>query len=233
MRILRFLNSSIGAKVTMAVTGLALSGFVVGHLTGNLLVFSGREAMNDYAQWLKSLGGGLWIARGGLLAMFILHIATAIKLKRGHKQARPVGYAYQSTIQASQASRTMILSGLLVLGFVLMHLMHFTFRAIGDHGMPEEVLADGTHRHDVFGMLVAGFENDLYVAVYTASMIVLGSHLSHGLHSLFQSLGLRHEAYTPLIEKAASAVAWLLALGFLTIPWAVRLGFVSAEPLAQ
>lgn len=231
-KISRFLTSTIGAKVAMAVTGLLLSLFVVAHLLGNLLVFKGREAMNDYAQMLQHLGIWLWVARLGLLALFATHIALAIRLRARNQAARPVRYVAEHTIQASFASRTMILSGLLILAFVAMHLMHFTLGWLepSKYALHETVKQNGVEvvRHDVFAMVVAGFHNDLFVLLYLVCMVVLGLHLSHGLSSLFQSLGLRHPAYVKGVQLGGRLVAVALAAGFSLIPLAVRLGFCGA-----
>jgi succinate dehydrogenase / fumarate reductase cytochrome b subunit len=235
-RLSRFFGSTIGAKVGMAVTGILLAGFVIAHLLGNLLVFRGRDAMNDYAAMLKGLGAGLWVARLGLLGVFGAHIALAIGLKRRNAAARPIAYGKPHTIQASLASRTMVYSGLLVLAFVLMHLAHFTLGWLqpGYFAMKESVVVDGltTQRHDVYAMLILGFRSPIYVLLYSACMVVLGLHLSHGLHSLFQSLGLRHPAYLRAVQTAGTALAWILAIGFLSIPFAVLTGAIGKEVVA-
>jgi succinate dehydrogenase / fumarate reductase cytochrome b subunit len=125
--LLDFWRSSIGGKVTMAITGVLLFGFVVVHLLGNLLLLSGPDAINAYAKWLFDKGVLLWLARLGLLAVFVLHVVTGIRLARANKQARPVAYSKQSTVQATFASRSMVLTGLTMLVFVVYHLLHFTF----------------------------------------------------------------------------------------------------------
>lgn len=229
--LIRFLNSSIGAKVVMAVTGLALAGFVVGHLAGNLLVFAGQDALNSYAEWLKTNPLFTWTARIGILVMFVLHVRTGIVLSSANKAARPARYAHEATVQATYASRSMFLTGLLVLTYILLHLAHFTFGFVGQEGyaLTETIVRDGVEvtRHDVYGMVLAGFGNTAFVVVYIAAMVVLGLHLSHGLQSLFQTLGLRHASYTPLIEKVGVALAWILAAGYIAIPVLVRAGVVA------
>ena len=230
-RITQRFTSSIGSKVLVAGTGILLALFVIGHLAGNLLVYRGQEAMNSYAEALKSLGPGLWVVRAGLLAVFALHIVTAIRLNRANRAARPVRYAHEDTIQASWASRHMVLTGLLVLAFVAMHLAHFTLGWLdpSSYALTETVHRNGAdvERHDVYGMMIAGFHNDVFVALYVAAMVILGFHLSHGIGSLFQTLGFRHPTYTPVAEKASKALAWVLAVGFLLIPLTVRLGIVG------
>ena len=236
-RFRRILASSIGAKVGMALTGILLSLFVVGHLIGNLLVWKGRTAMNDYAEMLKGLGPWLWVIRLGLFAVFASHVALGVMLKRRNATARPIGYRKDFTIQASFASRSMVVTGLLVLAFVAMHLMHFTLGWLepAKYALREDVVRLGVTvaRHDVYGMLIAGFHNELFVGLYLLAMAVLGLHLSHGLSSLFQSLGLRHPAYVRALECGGRVIAWALALTYMTIPLAVRLGFVGAEAVSR
>jgi succinate dehydrogenase / fumarate reductase cytochrome b subunit len=207
----------------MAVTGILLSFFVIGHLMGNLLVYKGPKAMNDYAAFLQGLGAWLWVIRGGLLAIFVLHIVLALKLRSRNRTARPDRYVKETTIQATWASRYMVLTGLLVLAFVALHLAHFTLRWLGE--APK--LEDG--HVDVYAMVVAGFRNPAYAAIYVAAMGILGLHLFHGLQSVFQTLGFRHPGYTPTIVKVCSTVAIALALGYISIPVAILLGLTGAE----
>ncbi len=214
----------------MAVSGLALGGFVIGHLSGNLLLFLGRDAFNSYAEWLHGNQGLLWGARLGLLAMIALHVRTALVLRKRNTDARPVRYAFESTVQASQASRSMLLTGLLVLAYVILHLAHFTWGWLDSTAGATETLTragEEVVRHDTYGMVVAGFQNVFYSAIYIAAMVVLALHLSHGFHSLFQSLGLRHPSYTPKIEMGARVLAWGIAGAYMSIPFAVLSGGVS------
>ncbi len=149
-----FVRSSIGKKVIMAVTGVLLIGFIMAHMAGNLLVFVGPDAINDYAKLLKESGLILWVARIGLILIFVLHIASAIALKRENRKARPQAYAYKNTVQASIASRYMGLTGSVILLFVIGHLLHFTWTFFN----PEyAALIDNQGRHDVYRMIVTGF----------------------------------------------------------------------------
>ena len=215
----------------MAVSGLVMAGFVVGHLAGNLLVYAGQDALNDYAEFLKNSPQITWPTRIVLLVMFVLHVKTGIKLQSANKSARPVRYAAESTVQASFASRSMLLTGLLLGAYVLLHLAHFTFGWLDaeSHAMTQVVGAGETayERHDAYGMLVAGFGQPIYSIIYLVSMLLLGLHLSHGLSSLFQTLGLRHASYTPKIELGGKLLAWALALGFASIPLAIMAGVVA------
>ena len=227
----------------MALTGLALTGFVIVHLLGNLQVFLGREAMNHYAQSLKELGPLLWIARGGLLTVFLIHIFLALRLKKLSLDARPVDYKYQRLVRATWVSRHMALTGLVILAFVIFHLMHFTFGFIGrvtdpDTGHVVNYLdlkdADykkktGEERHDVYRMFIDGFRNIPIVTVYILCMALLGLHLLHGVRSMFQTLGLNHNKYNILFEAVGYAVTGVVVFGNIIMPLAVYFGLIGAD----
>jgi succinate dehydrogenase / fumarate reductase cytochrome b subunit len=224
----RFYRSSIGSKAVMAVTGLLLLLFVIGHLVGNLLVYAGRDKLNDYAEFLSHNPLLVWTVRVGLLVVFALHIVTSIRLSSANNAARPERYVYRDTVQATAASRTMVMSGLLVLCYVVYHLLHFTVGVTDSAAYAmQEAMPDGSVRHDVFGMVVKGFQNDAVVAVYVLANLLLAWHLSHGIASLFQSLGLRSGRFTPIIEKAGFWLSALIGAGFLSIPVSIRLGLVT------
>src|SRR3954471_13006081 len=126
-RLLPMLSSTVGQKYLVAISGIVLVSFVIGHLAGNLAVFRGRDALNHYAAFLKSQPALLWTARSTLLVFFVLHIVVSLRLRYHSARARPVAYSYKQIIQASLASRTMVLTGLLILAFTLFHLAHYTF----------------------------------------------------------------------------------------------------------
>src|SRR4051794_22955462 len=163
-------RSSLGRKFLMALTGLGLTGFVIAHLLGNLQVFLGREALNSYAAGLKHLGGLLWIARGGLLAIFVLHVAYGVNLWLANRAARPVLYHFKQYREATLASRTMIWTGLVILVFVLFHLAHYTFFLVS----PDfSELHDAQGRHDVYAMTILGFRNPFISLLYVVAMALL------------------------------------------------------------
>lgn len=209
-----YVTSTVGSKMLVAVTGLLLTGFVIAHMIGNLKVFAGPDAINDYAAFLKSLGPLLWVARIGLLTVFVLHLFLALKLKKRSVDARPIGYAYQSTIQASVSSRTMAWTGLAILAFLIFHLAHYTFGWVGT------VQVDGKSvgylelhdpkdpmRHDVYSMVIHGFRQPVVSILYIVAQLLLLMHLGHGIPSTFQSLGLN----TPRTQRAIRALGWLIA----------------------
>lgn len=223
-RLKRLLAGSIGSKIAMAVTGLAMFGFLVGHLSGNLLVFSGRDAVNDYAAWLREHPMLLWGARIVLLGALALHVATGLRLARANREARPVPYTREDTIKATLSSRTMVLSGLLVLLYVAYHLLHFTFQVIDTGGMG---VTDAQGRADVYGMVVAGFRDPLVSIIYVLAQGVLLLHLWHAVGSMCQTLGLNHEAWNRPLRAAVLGVPALLVAGYVAIPVAVWTGVVQ------
>ena len=216
--------STIGAKFIVALTGIVLVGFVIGHMLGNLQIFLGQDALNNYAQMLHNTPALLWGARLVLIVSFFAHIGLTIKLTRQNRLARPQTYAYQQSIQAPASSRTMIFSGLLVLSFVIYHLLHFT---LGLTHPEHKSLIDSMGRPDVYSMVVLGFQNIWVSLSYIVAMILLGLHLSHGVSSLWQTLGLNHVKYNTCIKASGPAIALILVAGNLSMPVAVLLGFLS------
>jgi succinate dehydrogenase / fumarate reductase cytochrome b subunit len=227
-----FFKSSIGRKIIVAVTGLVLVFFLAGHLTGNLLIYAGREAFNDYAQFLHEVlhGAGVWIARAVLLACFAVHVWFTILLTRENKSARPK-YAHQATVQAKKSSLIMIWSGLTILAFVIFHLLHFTVKAGTDYASfvdPAYLAETGEERHDAWRMVIVGFNHPLVVAFYVIAMTLLCSHLAHGVASIFQTLGLRTKKTAGAIDVLTKGYAAVIYLGFISIPLAILLfGFGS------
>lgn len=207
-----FWRSSIGGKVTMAVTGVLLFGFVVAHLLGNLQLLKGADAINNYAKMLHDLGALLWVARIGLLVIFVLHVVTAIRLSRANKAARPVPYAKNVTMQASMASRSMVFSGLSLLAFVIYHLMHFTLGVV--HA--DDFAKKGAN-FDVYSMVIASFSKAPIAGAYIAFQVLLFLHLQHGLQSFAQTVGLHHGRYTPWIKSLAFLLAGAVAVGNISI----------------
>lgn len=219
-----FFGSSIGKKILMAGSGILLLGFVIAHMLGHLQMFQGQNAYNNYAKTLKDLGPLLWIARSGLLVVFLLHISVAIILSRENSNARPVGYKFSSTIQASFASRTMVLTGLLVLSFVIYHLMHFT---LGITNPEHFLLKDSLGRPDVYSMFVLAFQDNAIAGSYFAAMIILGIHLSHGIFSAFQTLGLNNVELNPKVKSASIGIAILIVSGYLSVPIGIFAGIIK------
>lgn len=220
------ISSSIARKALMALTGLALLGFVIAHLAGNLQVFLGPEVFNAYGKKLEDFGPVLWIARLTLLAIFLIHIYLGAVLSAENRAARPVPYFRERTVKATPASRTMMLTGLLILAFVIFHLAHFTFRVIFFDQTPE-VQLHGAQARDIYRMLVLGFQRWYVVAAYLVAQVFLAMHLSHGASSMFQTLGIEHPKYDPVIRRIGPVLAGLIFIGYVSIPTAVLAGIVT------
>lgn len=213
----------------MALTGLALFAFVVGHLLGNLQVFGKPELINSYAHFLKSKPGLLWGARLGLLATVAVHVGAALTLSAANKAARPVGYAGGSAYGSDWRSRYMLVSGLVILAFVVFHLLHYTAQLPALNGGRDvrtltALLADGTRVQDVYAMMVFGFQKVWVSVFYLVAQTLLFIHLGHGLSSMFQSLGLRNHVWWPRISCFAKVASLVIFLGYASIPVAVLAG---------
>src|SRR5256714_9969067 len=218
-------HSSIGRKMVVAVTGVILILFVIGHLLGNLQIYLGPEWINAYSQHLRDLGPLLWLVRVVLLATVILHIYFTILLAIENKRARPAGYIERNYVKANWASRHMVVSGLVVFAFIIFHLLHFTARKFN----PQFPLLqlDPLNRYDVYSMMVYGFQN-VYVSIfYIIGLFLLTLHLTHGSSSFFQSLGLNNQRLTPKFAVGGRIFAWLLFVGYVAVPIAVLLGFIK------
>lgn len=216
-------RSTVSRKLVVALTGALLFGFVVVHLSGNLLVFAGAEAMNQYARSLRDFGPLLWVARGGLLLLAIAHIWQALSLARRNRAARPRGYVRKDYVRATFASRSMVLTGLTLLAFIAFHLAHYTFRVVlntGDH-------LDPLGHPDVFKMLVLGFQNVWVSATYVVAMGFLALHLSHAIPSVLQTFGVQRPAWRRPLEWVGKGVAAVIFLGYVSIPAAVLAGAIQ------
>jgi len=240
-------RSSIGRKILMAVTGVILIGFVIGHLVGNLQVFSGPDKLNGYAHFLQSLGPLLWAVRIGLLAVVTIHIWAATVLTLENRAARDVPYSVKHTIRATLSSRLMRWTGYVVLAFILYHLAHFTvgwaqagtFKTnLPEYTMTSEyhvagfpVVAAGTPVLDVYSMVTLGFQNVIVSIFYIVAVGLLSFHLVHGADSMFQTLGWRSARWSGVLRKICIVFAAAYFLGNLAIPGAVLLG--KLQPCAE
>jgi succinate dehydrogenase / fumarate reductase cytochrome b subunit len=216
-------QTSLSSKVAVALSGLGLAGFVVFHMLGNLQIFEGPDALNGYAAFLREMPIVLWTARLGLLTIAIAHIALAIQLALRNRRARPVAYAVREYRVASMASRTMAITGSLLLLFIMFHLLHLTAGLV-DPSFHDQV--DERGHPDVYGKVIHAFHNPLYVVLYCAGQLVLGMHLSHAVSGSLQTLGFEHAALNRLFKAAGPAVALFVVLGNLMIILAVFLGIV-------
>ncbi len=211
----------------MAGSGSVLFLFVIGHLAGNLQFFLGPEAINRYGDFLQSNPELIWPARLFLLLMVGVHIWVAGKLSLENRAARPVGYAQYQPVGSSYASRTMLMSGAIIFVFVVYHLLHFTVQVqyVNLTGRNFFDFIDPAKRHDIFKMLVVGFNNGWVSGFYVLGMALLCLHLSHGASSMFQSIGWRNRTYGPILDKLARVVAVLIFVGYTSIPVAILAGY--------
>ena len=258
-----FLMSSLGKKYIMAVTGLVLVGFVIGHMAGNLQMFLHSDWMNEYAYKLQHFPYGLlWVVRAVLLGAVVAHVWTAVLLVIDNRRARPQSYAINKPLQASFASRTMRWSGLILLAFIIFHILHFTVQSVhpefqeltvslqgaqdaegNSHsrtlwGVYDYLSAHGQFPdspalqvHDVYSMVAIGFSHQFWYvsAFYIIAMALLCIHLSHGISSMFQSLGLRNASLRRRLDLIAIVIGIILFIGFSSIPAASLLGII--EPI--
>jgi succinate dehydrogenase / fumarate reductase cytochrome b subunit len=218
------LQSTLALKVYMALTGVMLSGFLLIHMVGHLQVFASREAYNTYAEMLQNLGMLKWLARLGLLGALVVHVACAINLNARKHAARPNGYpGGLRRTTTSVAAMYMFEGGLVVFAFVLYHLAHFTLGFVHTEGFD---LVDGDRR-DLFSHFVMSFQHPIVVATYILANGALAAHLSHGVSSLFKTLGLAQGRFRAPIEAIGPAFAVLIFLGFISVPVACFLGLVT------
>lgn len=222
--ILSFYRSAIGKKALMAVTGIVLFGFVVGHMIGNMKLYLGAESLNHYGEFLRVMGEpilprgvALWIARLVLIGSVILHIQASVHLTLMNRRARPVGYSDRDYVAATYASRTMRWGGLIILLFVIYHLMHFTWGNAHSDFIPG----------DIYHNVVSGFRIWWISILYIVAQLALGLHLYHGLWSMFQSLGWNHPKFNEWRRHFATAFALFITLGNISFPIAVLTGLVK------
>jgi len=223
-RAIRFYEAPIGKKAVMAITGVILFGYVLGHLLGNLQIFSpDRETINQYAAFLHdpSRTGFLWGVRLLLLLAVVLHIFASYQLWSLNREARPVRYRKKDHVPSAYAARTMIWSGPIIAAFVIFHILHLTVGSV----LPLREISP--NQPDVRANVIAGFEHPAVAGFYILAMVLLCLHLYHGLWSMFQSLGISHPRYTPGLKRFAAVFAILIAAGNVSIPVAVMTGLLA------
>lgn len=251
-------SSSLGKKYLMAVTGAVLALFVLGHMVGNLQLFLDPYYINAYAYKLQHLPYGLlWVIRLVMLTTVVVHIWVSAVLTLENMKARPHEYEVKATVKATYASRTMRVSGVIVFLFLVFHLAHFTVRNVPGHEYGEAIkvasgevyaaeivlkkpesqggaalkTATGEDKigHDVHTMIIAGFQIWWISAFYLLAVFLLSRHLSHGVSSMFQSLGLRNSGFRGTLDLVAAAYGWVVFLGYASIPAGVLLGLVKVQ----
>lgn len=221
-RVIRFYDATNGKKAVMAITGVILFGYVVGHMLGNLQIFVGREQINNYAEFLHSHEAMLWSVRAVLLLAVVLHVVAALQLWALNRSARPVGYRKKDDVPKAFTARTMKWGGLAIAGFVVFHVLHLT---TGD--VLPLARVDQTPFFDVYRNVIDGFRNPILSIVYIAAVVALGMHLYHGIWSMFQTVGLSHPRYTPGLKRFAAVFSIVVAAGFIAVPVAVLAGVLT------
>jgi succinate dehydrogenase / fumarate reductase cytochrome b subunit len=214
-----FFDEYIGKKVVMAVSGLALFGFVCGHMIGNLQVFLGPQVLNGYGELLRANPALLWGTRLVVLVALVLHVWSAVQLASAKRAARPVAYSQWTARESTYASRTMMWSGPMLAAYIVYHLLHLTLGTVHPDFEPG----------NVYQNLVIGLSNPVVALAYVAAMAMLGLHLRHGIWSMFQSIGLSHPRHTPRIKVLAGIVAAAIVAGYVSIPVAILTGIIGLE----
>jgi succinate dehydrogenase / fumarate reductase, cytochrome b subunit len=259
MALFGYLKSTILSKWVMAVTGVILVLFIIGHTLGNMQVFMGPEPYNKYAAFLQGLGELLWLVRIALLLCLVLHIITSIRLKLLNYSAKPQAYQYKSYLKAKLTSRTMIWTGLMVFAFLTFHILHFTAGVtdpenynyeesyintnvklgVSNPAFPADVtvnekgykIADEAgiinQRHDVYKMVVKGFQQPLMAIIYIFGVILLGFHLSHAMQSALQTMGFNHPKYFSKVVTCCNLISIVITLCMISIPLTILAGLVG------
>ena len=223
-------STAVGKKYVMAITGIGMMGFVLFHMIGNLKMYQGADDLNKYAEFLKKLlyplapkEAVLWILRGGLITMLVLHLHAALTLTRLNRHARPVKYQSARDYQvASFASRSMRLSGLVVIAFLVWHLLDLTFGAVNTVGADGEFV-----RAEVYDNVVRSFDRPVVAVFYIIANVLLGIHLFHGSWSICQSLGWNNPRFNKWRRAFAGGFATVVVVGNISFPVAVMAGIVG------
>jgi len=211
-------SSTLFMELVVGLSGIALIIFIIGHLTGNLLLLGGPEVFNGYVQSLEAMGPALWLARIGLIIVFVAHIGTAIQLTKMNRRVRQTRYAEHRYIsQRKLGTRTMAITGVLTLLFLLLHLYDFTFaQKTGDHTIIPGMY-DGQPM-GLYGLVWNTFANPIHASLYILAMLGVGLHLSHAGSSLLVTLGVLSDRMTPKAELGAKILGAVVGVGFAMIP---------------
>ena len=223
-RLIQLLDSSVGQKVIAGGSGIALVGFLVIHMAGNLQIFAGAESLNAYAALLKSQAVVLWTARLGLLTLIGLHVAMTARQVLRNRGQRQSNYAAKNYRRTTVASRSMMITGSILLAFIVFHLLHFTGGLILTEAYTQ---IDSKGRHNVFAMVVDGFRHPAILVVYLVGMTALAMHLHHAISSVWQTLGLARGGHHSRVRKLSPILAAVIIAGFLAVPLSIATGFIG------
>ena len=221
-----FLKSMVGRKIVMAVSGLMMALFVVAHLLGNTSIFAGPNGINAYAAKLHELAPVVWAYRLVMIILFALHVYYGIQLTLENQKAKPQVYAVKSSLSATFAGKSMIWTGSIIGFFLIYHLLQFTIQVTNPEISAGRNL-DAVGRPDVFHMVVLSFQKSFIAFIYVGAMIALALHLTHGIQSFFQTLGLNNDRTFPVITKSGTLAAVIIFLGYLAIPLIIFIGILK------
>lgn len=214
--ILKAINSQVGRKIITGITGIGLILFLITHLAGNLTIFGTSTAFNEYVEALQSLGVFLYVAEAGLATLFLYHAILGISIWLNRRKARPDKYAVYASKNGpshqSLASKSMIYTGIIILIFLVVHIVHFKF------GAYYSTVVDGTEIRDLRKLVIESFVRPLDTFAYVFVLLLVVLHLSHGFWSAFTSLGMHHNNTSKKVQMAAYGFAIVLMLAFMFIP---------------
>ena len=220
---MRLFSDSIGRKAVMAVTGLLMVLFVIGHLLGNLSIFAGPDGINAYAQKLHELPVVVWATRIVMGAAVLVHLVLSIQITMENSAAKPEKYAVSRSLRATFASKNMIWTGVILGAFVVYHLLQFTFRVTPGLALGTDML----NRFDVYTMVVTALGKTLQAAIYVLAMVSLFLHLSHGIQSTFQTLGVSNAFLLPRYGMAGKVLSGFFLVGYGAIPVLIVVGLLA------
>jgi succinate dehydrogenase / fumarate reductase cytochrome b subunit len=222
-KLIQFINSGIGSKILIAVSGALIILFLLFHALGNLLIFSGQNTINIYAHWLQH-SPFLWVFRTLMISLLSLHVFLAIRANLQNRTARPITYFVNKEIQLKYSSKTMIFSGLIIFIFIFFHISHLTLGWVSTTSF--EILDQNQHI-DVYTNIIRGFKQPAISFFYIFSILIIGLHLHHAIKSLFQTLGFHHENFHKLLDYLSPFLIIALVLAFISIPFAVMVGILQ------
>ena len=224
-KLVNFYTSPVGKKIITGITGLGLTLFVLVHMVGNLTLFAGSKAYNQLAHFIDSLGILLYLIEFSLLAIAIFHAVVGISIRLNTLKARPVAYSQLKSVgtpsKQSISSRSMLITGMVLLGFLALHLATFKF------GVYYSTMINGVEMRDLSSLVIEKFHNPVYAFGYAGVMIVLALHLRHGIWSAWQSIGVLNSKISSVVYAIALILAILIALGFIALPLAIYFNLLN------
>lgn len=223
---LKFLDNPVAKKLLMALTGFGLVAFLFIHLIGNMSLYAGPGGINVYGQTLHALPPVVWAFRAAMLALFVIHVWLGIKVTLENQAARPTPYAKREYLKVTLASRTMIWTGAVIALLLVYHIMHFTVQNLYPD-TAANVLKDAMGRPDVYTMVIASFKKAGVSLLYFVWMFAIALHVSHGVHSGLQTVGLANEKTLPLWTRLALCVAAFVFIAYTSIPATILTGMVK------